>query len=130
MKAQKTPGSLLFTITKQVFNQGKDFGAYGISKSAMLALMRQYAIECGPYGIRSNGVNPDKIRSNLLNSSMISKRSKSRNLSESNYMSGNLLSREVEAIDVANAFVFLASAKSTTGAIITIDGGNASSFVR
>jgi rhamnose utilization protein RhaD (predicted bifunctional aldolase and dehydrogenase)/NAD(P)-dependent dehydrogenase (short-subunit alcohol dehydrogenase family) len=130
MKDQKIAGSLLFTITKQVFNQGKNFGAYGISKSAMLALMRQYAIECGQYGIRSNGVNPDKIRSNLLNSSMIKKRSKSRNLSESMYMRGNLLSREVEARDVANAFVYLATAESTTGAIITVDGGNAPSFVR
>jgi len=130
MKDQGTKGCLLFNITKQVFNQGKDFGAYGISKSAMLSLMRQYAIECGEYGIRSNGVNPDKIRSNLLTSSMISKRSKSRKMTESMYMKGNLLSREVEAKDVAKAFVYLASAESTTGTVITVDGGNTSSFVR
>ena len=130
MKDQGTKGCLLFNITKQVFNQGKDFGAYGISKSAMLSLMRQYAIECGEYGIRSNGVNPDKIRSNILTSSMISKRSKSRSMSESKYMKGNLLSREVKARDVAEAFLFLASAESTTGMVITVDGGNTPSFVR
>ena len=130
MKDQGTKGCLLFNITKQVFNQGKDFGAYGISKSAMLSLMRQYAIECGEYGIRSNGVNPDKIRSNLLTPSMISKRSKSRKMTESMYMKGNLLSREVEAKDVGKAFVYLASAESTTGTVITVDGGNTSSFVR
>jgi len=130
MKDQDTKGCLLFNITKQVFNQGKDFGAYGISKSAMLSLMRQYAIECGEYGIRSNGVNPDKIRSNLLTPSMISTRSKSRSISESKYMTSNLLSREVKARDVAEAFVYLASAESTTGMVITVDGGNVPSFVR
>ena len=130
MKSQSTKGCLLFNITKQVFNQGKNFGAYGISKSAMLSLMRQYAIECGEYGIRSNGVNPDKIRSNLLTPAMISARSKSRSMSESKYMRGNLLSREVEAKDVAKAFIYLASAESTTGMVITVDGGNTPSFVR
>ena len=130
MKDQDTKGCLLFNITKQVFNQGKDFGAYGISKSAMLSLMRQYAIECGEYGIRSNGVNPDKIRSNLLTPSMISTRSKSRGISESKYITSNLLSREVKARDVAEAFVYLASAESTTGMVITVDGGNVPSFVR
>jgi NAD(P)-dependent dehydrogenase (short-subunit alcohol dehydrogenase family) len=92
--------------------------------------MRQYAIECGEYGIRSNGVNPDKIRSNLLTPTMISKRSKSRKMTESMYMEGNLLLREVEAKDVGKAFVYLASAESTTGAVIAVDGGNTSSFVR
>ena len=130
MKDQGVKGCLLFNITKQVFNQGKDFGAYGVSKSAMLSLMRQYAIECGEYGIRSNGVNPDKIRSNILTSSMISKRSKSRRITEAKYMKGNLLSREVQAKDVAGAFLFLASAESTTGMVITVDGGDTPSFVR
>jgi NAD(P)-dependent dehydrogenase (short-subunit alcohol dehydrogenase family) len=130
MKEQGIKGCLLFNITKQVFNQGKNFGAYGISKSAMLSLMRQYAIELGEFGIRSNGVNPDKIRSNILTPEMIRKRSKSRKTTESNYMRGNLLSREVKAEDVAEAFLYLASAESTTGAVISVDGGNAFSFVR
>ena len=130
MKLQKLGGSMIFNITKQVLNQGNNFGAYGISKSAMLSLMRQYAIECGPDGIRSNGVNPDKIRSNLLNSDMVEKRSKSRNISEEEYMKGNLLHKEVLASDVAEAMLFLAEAKSTTGALLSVDGGNAAAFVR
>ena len=51
-------------------------------------------------------------------------------MSESKYMRGNLLSREVEAKDVAKAFIYLASAESTTGMVITVDGGNTPSFVR
>ena len=45
-------------------------------------------------------------------------------------MTSNLLSREVKARDVAEAFVYLASAESTTGMVITVDGGNVPSFVR
>lgn len=130
MKLQKLGGSIIFNITKQVLNQGNNFGAYGISKSAMLSLMRQYAIECGSYGIRSNGVNPDKIRSNLLNNDMVEKRSKSRNISAQEYMKGNLLNKEVLASDVAEAILFLSEAESTTGALLSVDGGNAAAFVR
>jgi NAD(P)-dependent dehydrogenase (short-subunit alcohol dehydrogenase family) len=130
MKYQEIGGSIVFNITKQVLNQGKGFGAYGISKSAMLSLMRQYSIEGGPYGIRSNGVNPDKIKSNLLNDDLILKRSTSRSLSREDYMRGNLLNREVLPENVAEAIYFLSEAESTTGALLGVDGGNVSAFVR
>jgi NAD(P)-dependent dehydrogenase (short-subunit alcohol dehydrogenase family) len=39
-------------------------------------------------------------------------------------MAGNLLGREVTAADVARAFVDLALAEKTTGAVLTVDGGN------
>ncbi len=43
---------------------------------------------------------------------------------------GNLLGREVTADDVAGAFVALALAPATTGAIITVDGGNIAAALR
>jgi hypothetical protein len=39
-------------------------------------------------------------------------------------MAGNLLKAEVTAQDVARAFVSLALAEKTTGAVLTVDGGN------
>jgi NAD(P)-dependent dehydrogenase (short-subunit alcohol dehydrogenase family) len=45
-------------------------------------------------------------------------------------MSGNLLRREVAAEDVAAAFVFLAEARATTAAILTVDGGNIEASLR
>ena len=42
----------------------------------------------------------------------------------------NLLRREVTAEDVADAFVALALAKKTTGAVITVDGGNIAAALR
>ena len=45
-------------------------------------------------------------------------------------MAGNLLRREVTAEDVAEAFVSLARARGTTGAILTVDGGNIAAALR
>lgn len=127
---EKLGGQLLFNISKQALNPGKGFGAYGISKSALLALMKQYALEEGSSMIRSNGINADRIRSGLLNDDMIKTRSKARGLSKEEYMSGNLLQSEVKPEDVAKAFLNLALMKKTTGSIITVDGGNVAAMPR
>ena len=130
MKAQGTGGCLLFNTSKQAVNPGPDFGPYGLPKAATLFLMRQYAVDHGADGIRSNAVNADRIRSGLLTGPMIKTRSKARGLSEADYMSGNLLGREVTAQDVARAFADLAAAPKTTAAIITVDGGNIAAALR
>jgi NAD(P)-dependent dehydrogenase (short-subunit alcohol dehydrogenase family) len=130
MLKQGTGGALLFNVSKQAVNPGPDFGPYGLPKAATLALMRQYAIDYGAAGIRSNGVNADRIRTGLLTDDMVAKRSKARGLSEADYMGGNLLKREVTAADVAGAFVSLAKARATTGHIETVDGGNIAAALR
>ena len=45
-------------------------------------------------------------------------------------MSGNLLQSEVLALDVAKAFLALAEMEKTTGALLTVDGGNVAAMVR
>ncbi|MEX2453984.1 MAG: bifunctional aldolase/short-chain dehydrogenase [Rhodospirillaceae bacterium] len=130
MRAQKTGGALLFNTSKQAVNPGPDFGPYGLPKAATLFLSRQYALDHGAEGIRSNAVNADRIRSGLLTDEMIATRSKARGLSEADYMGGNLLRREVTADDVAQAFVDLALARKTTGAVMTVDGGNIAAALR
>ncbi len=130
MKAQGTGGCLLFNTSKQAVNPGKDFGPYGLPKAATLFLVKQYALDHGKDGIRSNAVNADRIRSGLLTEDMVAARAKARGVSEADYMSGNLLGREVTAEDVAQAFVFLALANKTTAATITVDGGNIEASLR
>jgi rhamnose utilization protein RhaD (predicted bifunctional aldolase and dehydrogenase)/NAD(P)-dependent dehydrogenase (short-subunit alcohol dehydrogenase family) len=130
MRLQGTGGCLLFNVSKQAINPGPDFGPYGLPKAATLFLMRQYALDYGAEGIRSNGVNADRIRSGLLTSEMVATRSKARGLSEADYMGGNLLKREVTAADVGQAFVALAKARKTTGHIETVDGGNIAAALR
>ena len=130
MVRQGTGGVLLFNVSKQAVNPGPAFGPYGLPKAATLALMRQYAIDYGAAGIRANGVNADRIRSGLLTDEMLASRAKARGVSEADYMSGNLLKREVTAADVAQAFVALAKARATTGHIETVDGGNIAAALR
>jgi len=130
MKAQGTGGCLLFNTSKQAVNPGKDFGPYGLPKAATLFLVKQYALDHGKDGIRSNAVNADRIRTGLLTTDMVAARAKARGISEADYMSGNLLGREVTADDVADAFVFLALARKTTAAVVTVDGGNIEASLR
>jgi rhamnose utilization protein RhaD (predicted bifunctional aldolase and dehydrogenase)/NAD(P)-dependent dehydrogenase (short-subunit alcohol dehydrogenase family) len=130
MRRQASGGVLLFNVSKQALNPGPDFGPYGLAKAAALALMRQYAVEYGAEGVRANAVNADRIRSGLLTDAMIAARSAARGVSEQDYMSGNLLGREVTAEDVAQAFVALALAEKTTAAVLTVDGGNIAAAVR
>jgi rhamnose utilization protein RhaD (predicted bifunctional aldolase and dehydrogenase)/NAD(P)-dependent dehydrogenase (short-subunit alcohol dehydrogenase family) len=130
MSMQKTGGCLLFNVSKQAVNPGPDFGPYGLPKATTLFLLRQYAVDYGKDGIRANGVNADRVRTGLLTDDMIASRSKARGLSERDYMGGNLLGREVKAADVAQAFVALALANKTTGALLTVDGGNIAAALR
>ncbi|TWH34764.1 MULTISPECIES: bifunctional aldolase/short-chain dehydrogenase [unclassified Aminobacter] len=129
-KAQQTGGVLLFNTSKQAVNPGPKFGAYGLPKAASLFLSRQYALEYGSIGVRSNAVNADRIRSGLLTDEMIASRSKARGLSEKDYMSGNLLGLEVTADHVAQAFLHHALAERTTADVTTVDGGNIAAALR
>ena len=130
MRAQGLGGVLLFNTSKQAVNPGPDFGPYGLPKAATLFLTRQYALDHGGEGIRANAVNADRIRSGLLTPSMIEERAEARGVSTEAYMAGNLLGREVTAEDAARAFVDLALAEKTTGAVLTVDGGNIAAALR
>ncbi len=130
MLAQSTGGCLLFNVSKQAVNPGPNFGPYGLPKAATLFLVRQYALDYGADGIRANAVNADRIRSGLLTDAFIAERSKARGLSEKDYMSGNLLGREVTADDVAQAFLHQALELKTTGDVTTVDGGNIAAALR
>jgi NAD(P)-dependent dehydrogenase (short-subunit alcohol dehydrogenase family) len=130
MISQNTKGCLIFNISKQSVNPGKYFGPYGLPKAALLNLCKQYALDYGEYGIRSNGVNADRIMSGMLNKKMIKKRSKARKLNVNQYMRGNLLLEEVYAEDVAKGFLHLVLSKKSTGAVLTIDGENIAASMR
>ena len=129
-KAQGVVGQILFNVSKQAVNPGKNFGAYGLPKSTLFFLIRQMALECGADGVRVNGVNADRIRSGLLNDKMIKERAKARGVDDASYLAGNLLKKEVEAHHVAEAFLALALSQRTTGHVMTVDGGNIEASLR
>jgi rhamnose utilization protein RhaD (predicted bifunctional aldolase and dehydrogenase)/NAD(P)-dependent dehydrogenase (short-subunit alcohol dehydrogenase family) len=124
LREQGLGGFLLFNASKAAFNPGPGFGPYAIPKAALIALTKQYALEGGAFGVRANAVNADRIRTGLLSLADLDQRARARGLELDAYFRSNLLGREVGADDVAAAFVHLALAPSTTGCVITVDGGN------
>ncbi len=138
MKAQRLGGSLVFIATKNVPAPGKDFGAYSASKAAQAQLARVAALEGGPFGIRSNIINPDAIfsGSGLWSPQVRAERARSHGIDPSQleefYRQRNLLHVDVRAEDVAEAALFFASARSsrTTGAMLPVDGGLREAFPR
>jgi rhamnose utilization protein RhaD (predicted bifunctional aldolase and dehydrogenase)/NAD(P)-dependent dehydrogenase (short-subunit alcohol dehydrogenase family) len=130
MLAQGRGGCLLFNASKSAFNPGPNFGPYAVAKAGLVALMRQYAVDLGQYGVRANAVNADRIRTALFGAGVVESRAAARGVSVEEYFRANLLHREVTADDVADAFVYLAGALSTTGCVLTVDGGNAAAFPR
>ncbi len=127
---QSVGGKILFNVSKQAVNPGKNFGSYGLPKATLMFLLKQLALELGEHNISVNGVNADKIRSGLLTSKMIKNRSKSRGIDENQYMTNNLLAKEVEAKHVAEGFISLATSERTSAHIFTIDGGNIEASLR
>lgn len=127
--AQGTGGCLLFNASKSAWNPGKEFGPYSVPKAAVLALMRQYAVDLGAHGIRANAVNADRIRTALFDG-IVEERARARGVSPDEYFADNLLHRQTTADDVARAFAFLATAEATTGSVVTVDGGNSAAFPR
>jgi NAD(P)-dependent dehydrogenase (short-subunit alcohol dehydrogenase family) len=124
MRAQGMGGFLLFNASKSAWNPGPGFGPYAVAKAGLLALMKQYAIEGGEAGIRSNAINADRVRTSLLDPAEVEARARARGLSPDDYWRSNLLRREVTTDDVAQGFLTLALAEATTGAVLTVDGGN------
>ncbi len=94
-------------------------GSYGISKAAEIALVRNIALEYGPYNIRANAVAPGLIRTDFARPLW----------SDPDFLKTRLqatpLRRIGEPIEIAGAVVFLASqaASFITGQVLVIDGG-------
>lgn len=129
-RAQGRGGCLLFNASKSAFAPGPGFGPYAVAKAALVALTRQLAIDLAGIGVRANAVNADRVRTALFGSGVLESRAKARGLTPDGYFKANLLAREVTATDVARAFIHLATARSTTGAVLPVDGGNPAAFPR
>ena len=121
---QGTGGRLLFNASKSAFNPGPGMGPYALPKAALIALMKQYAVDYAGIGVRSNAVNADRVHTALFGDGVLEQRAKARGVGVEEYLSGNLLGLPVRTEDVAAAFVMLARAERTTGTVLPVDGGN------
>ena len=138
MRDQGIGGSVILVCTKNALDPGRDFGAYSAAKAAQLQLGRVLAIENGEHGIRVNMVNPDAVftDSRLWSSDLRAGRAAAHGVDvdelEDFYRRRNLLQTAIDADDVAEAVLFLASdrAAKTTGTVLPVDGGVRGAFPR
>jgi NAD(P)-dependent dehydrogenase (short-subunit alcohol dehydrogenase family) len=96
-----------------------DIGAYNISKAADLQLVRNLAVEFGPYNVRINAIAPGVVRTDFAKALYENPET------EAALRRATPLDRIGEPRDIAGAAIFLASPASghITGQSIVIDGG-------
>ena len=128
MKAQKLGGNMVFNITKNLTNPGPGMLPYGASKAFAAHICHYVAKEGGPYGIRANIINPDKIfkHSRIWADGVLEKRAAAKHQTVEEYKRSNLLRVEVLPEHVARVLVALLDSEvfgATTDAMIPVDGG-------
>jgi NAD(P)-dependent dehydrogenase (short-subunit alcohol dehydrogenase family) len=138
LREQGIGGSLVYVASKNAFAPGAGFGPYSVAKAGLVQLARIAALEGGPIGVRANAVNPDAVfgGSRLWSEEVRRERAAAHGVPvaelEAYYAGRSLLGREVTARDVAETVAFLVSdrSRSTTGAVIPVDGGVPGAFPR
>ncbi len=138
MKRQKLGGSIVFVASKNGLAASPGAAAYCTAKAAEIHLARCLALEGASDQIRVNTVNPDAVLrgSKIWSSEWREQRAAAYHMKpeelEEHYRQRSLLKRSIFPEDVAEAIYFLVSDMSSksTGNIINVDGGNATSFAR
>ncbi len=137
-RRQKLGGNIVFVSSKNGLASSPNASAYCTAKAAEIHLARCLALEGAEAGIRVNTVNPDAVLrgSKIWTGEWREQRAASSKLTvdelEEHYRKRSLLKLNVFPEDIAEAIYFLASDVSakSTGNIINVDAGNATSFTR
>jgi NAD(P)-dependent dehydrogenase (short-subunit alcohol dehydrogenase family) len=114
-------GVILHNISIDASGGDGTFASYNASKAALLGLNRTMALELSQHGIRVNGVSPGFTHTAMTEKAVGPKLMA--------YLNGSFdrvpMRRLVKPVEVANAFVFLASdeASGITGHNLTVDCG-------
>lgn len=116
---EKGSGSMMFTSSVGAFKPSPTLGLYGVSKLALIGLVRNLALEYGPRGIRANAICPGLVRTDFAKALWDNPEAEERANSQIP------LRRLGEADDFGGVAVFLASDASRymTGQALTICGG-------
>jgi len=110
-------GNIVFINSNTAYRAIPNRIAYSASKGGQLGMMRAMALDLGKYGIRVNAVLPGMIRTDRWE-----KNPDFYNTVPSRYTP---IGDVADGADIADAaFYFAAHARNTTGAELTVDGGN------
>lgn len=119
-------GRVVLVSTKNVTAPGPGAAAYSASKTAAAQLARVAALEWAGDGIRVNQVDPDAVFDTAIwTPELLAERAARYGLSVEEYRTRNLLGVEVTSALVADAVLaFCTGLPATTGAHLSVDGGN------
>ncbi len=110
-------GSIVFINSNTAYRAIPNRIAYSASKGGQLGMMRAMALDLGKYGIRVNAVLPGMIRTDRWE-----KNPDFYNTVPSRYTP---IGDVANGVDIAEAAYYLtAHARNSTGAELTVDGGN------
>jgi len=131
MLAQGGGGSMVMLSSKTGLDASKANSAYNATKAGELHLMRGWALELGPKGIRVNAVAPGNVfeGSKIWNPEYIKTAARKKGIQPDEvipyYTSLTALKREIKRSDIASAVVFLCSdqARCITGQTLVVDSG-------
>ena len=125
---RKNGGGAIINVSSTAALHGYPLrSAYAASKWAMLGLMKTWAMELGPEGIRVNAVCPTSVEGPRIDA-VIERDAKQRGLPVEQvrdvYLRQTSMRTFVSADDVADVVLFLASdeAKKISGQSISVDG--------
>ncbi len=116
----KGSGSMMFTSSVGAFKPSATLGLYGVSKLALIGLVRNLAAEFGPQGVRANAICPGLIRTDFAKALWDNPEAERR-------ANEDIPMRRLgEPEDFAGLAVYLASDASRymTGQALTVCGGS------
>ena len=100
-------------IDQRVLKLTPQFLSYTLSKAALFTLTKTLAQALGPKGVRVNGLAPGPVLRNARQSQEDWRRQNE----------ATILGRGASPADVAGALLYLVDARSVTGQMIAVDGG-------
>jgi rhamnulose-1-phosphate aldolase/alcohol dehydrogenase len=137
MKTQGIGGSMVSIASKNGLVAGPNNVGYGTAKAAQQHMTRLLAAELAADQIRVNTVNPDGVivGSRIWEGKWAEERAKVNNITVEElpefYAKRNLLHKIILPEDIANGvFAMVSVLDKTTGNMINVDGGMATSFPR
>jgi gluconate 5-dehydrogenase len=113
-------GNILFTASMASLFGIPNVIAYTAAKSAMVGLVRGYAVEFSPHGLRVNAIAPGWIDTAMSRQAM-----ESDPVRKNKIVSRTPMAKFGETADIGWAAVYLASpaAQFVTGVVLPVDGG-------
>jgi len=124
-------GSIIITSSAAGIHGSAGISAYTTSKHAVIGLMRTVALDCAPWGIRVNTVNPAPIETRMMRSleemrTTVAGAAMTVAQTKEAIAARIPLRRYGAPEEVARLMLFLASDESSfcTGGVYMVDGGS------